>query len=82
VQIEQTHTGYDIYVEYRAEKTGKSEAEIRVEIGAEEFERQVRQLHTQWMSGEFSFGKFTELISIPHWELWQILETFDLPLHR
>ena len=82
MQIERTHSAYDIFAEYRAEKTGKSESEVRAEISADEFERQVRQLHAQWMNGEFSFGKFTELIGIPHWELWEILDALGLSLHR
>lgn len=64
-----SQTAFNLYAQIRAEATGKPEAEIRAEISPEEFERQVRQLHYQWLSGEFSFGKFTELIGVPHLEL-------------
>jgi hypothetical protein len=70
---------YDIYVSIQAEGAGRNEAEIRAEISREAFERQVRQLHYQWLCGEFSFGRFTELIDVPDWELRQILDALNLP---
>jgi hypothetical protein len=81
----QTHhltTAYDLYTQARAEQTGRTDAEQRANISPEAFEAQVRELHQCWMGGEFSFGRFTELIGVPHWELWEILEALGLPLHR
>jgi hypothetical protein len=82
MQIQENTEAYGIFIQIRAEMTGKEEAEIRAEITPEEFESQLRQLHHQWLSGEFSFGKFTELIGVPHLELWEILDLLGLALHR
>ncbi|MBC7811887.1 MAG: hypothetical protein H7175_12105 [Burkholderiales bacterium] len=82
MQTGQRELAYHIYLELMVEKTGKNEDELKAEIGLEAFEKQVRQLHYQWMCGEFSFGKFTEIIGIPHWELWEILDALGLQIHR
>ena len=55
---------------------------MNVEISPDEFEQQIRELHQGWMQGNFSFGRFTELIGIPHWELWEILDKLGLEIHR
>jgi hypothetical protein len=47
----------------------------------EAFERQLHELHVRWQAGEFSFGRFTELMGVPHAELWDILDAFGLKLY-
>jgi len=61
---------------------GKDQAAVRAEINPDEFERQLRQLYAQWLAGEFSFGKFTEIIGVAHAELWEIFDALSLPRHR
>lgn len=73
---------YELFVEIHADYTGKSTEQVRAEISPEQFEERLRDLYQQYAAGAFSFGRFTELISVPHWELWQILDTFGLPLHN
>jgi hypothetical protein len=82
MEIQKSAAAYDIYVQTRAEITGKSEAEIKAEIKPEEFEKRVRDLYHQWICGEFSYGRFTELIGVPHWELWEIFDALGLPRHK
>lgn len=80
--IEQTTSAYDLFVEAHSLYINKDQAEIRAEINPGEFERQVRQLYAQWLAGEFSFGKFTEIIGVAHAELWEIFDALGLPRHR
>ncbi len=72
---------YDLFAQYRAEQTGQTESEIRQAFSQAEFEQLLHNLHQRWLNGEISFGRFTELIGVPHWELWEILEAMKLPLH-
>lgn len=72
---------YDLFAQCRAELTGQSETEIRQAFNQAEFEQLVYNLHERWLNGEISFGRFTEMIGVPHWELWEILEAMRLPLH-
>lgn len=81
-QMEQTSTAYERFVEAHSLYLGREAEQIRAEIQPDEFERQVRQLHGQWLSGAFSFGKFTEIIGVAHAELWDILDILGLTLHR
>jgi hypothetical protein len=82
MQAQQTKHAYDLFVEARSLYTGQTETDIRSTVSEEEFERQIRQLHEQWMHGEFSFGKFTEHAQIAHLELWEILDALGLQIHR
>jgi hypothetical protein len=82
MHIKQDTTAYDLFTHMRAEITGKTQAELQREWTPEAFEAQIRSLHARWMAGEFSFGRFTELIGIPHLELWEMLDALDLSLHR
>lgn len=39
-------------------------------------------LHEQYMAGQFSFGRFTELVGVAHLELREILALMSLPTHN
>jgi predicted HTH domain antitoxin len=67
-------------VRAKAEQEGVQIDQIESEIPPQDFERQINQLYTRWNSGEFSFGRFAELIGLSHWELWEILEACELPI--
>ena len=82
MQAEKYADAYDLFAQIRAEIEGKTEAQIKAEVTHDAFEKQIRELYSQWTSGEFSFGRFTELIGVPHWELWQILDAFGLPRYK
>jgi hypothetical protein len=82
METTQNILAYDIFLEIQAEKTGKTAAELRAEFPPEEFIKHLGVLYNQWQSGEISFGKFTELINVPHWELREILEALSLQLHN
>ncbi len=71
---------YDLFLEAHALYTGQTIDEIRVEISPEEFEARIRALHYQYMNGQFSFGRFTELAGVAHLELREILDAIGLPL--
>jgi len=73
---------YEIYAQIRAEIEGKTEQEIKAQTPPDVFEKLVRELYGQWTAGEFSFGRFTEIIGVPHWELWEILDALGLPRHK
>lgn len=73
---------YDLFVEAHSLYTGKSPETVRAEIDSDHFEARIRALHLQYMSGQFSFGRFTELAEIAHLELREILEAMNLPLHN
>ena len=82
MQMEQTVTAYELFVQAHSLYTQHSPEQIRADIRPDEFERQIRQLHRQWLDGDFSFGKFTEIIGVAHMELWDILDALDLSAHR
>ncbi len=82
MQMEQTTTAYELFVEAHSLYTQRSAEQIRADVRPDEFERQLRQLHSQWLNGTFSFGKFTEIIGVAHAELWDILAALGLVLHR
>lgn len=80
MQTKQT-TAYDLFVEAHAAYIGKSPEQIAAETTSDEFEELLSSLHHQYMEGQFSMGRFTELIQVPHLELWEILEVLGLPIH-
>lgn len=82
MQTKQATAAYELFVEMHADYTHQSPDQMRAAISPDEFERQVRDLHYRWLSGEFSFGRFTEIIGVPHAELWAILDALALPLHK
>jgi hypothetical protein len=82
MQTQQATNAYDLYMEAHAAYSNKSLIQVQSETPPDLFESRVRTLHQQYMAGEFSFGRFTELLGVPHWELWQILELLDLALHN
>jgi predicted HTH domain antitoxin len=82
MQTKETTHAYEIYVQAQRDKTGKTAQEIQEATPLEKFEIQIFDLYQQWQAGEFSFGRFTELIGVPHWELWEILEALGLPIHH
>jgi hypothetical protein len=71
---------YDLYVRAKAEQARIGIDQIEAQIPPQDFERQINQLYARWSNGEFSFGRFAELIGLSHWELWEILEALDLPV--
>jgi predicted HTH domain antitoxin len=73
---------YDLFVEAHSLYTGKSPETIRAEIDPDHFEARIRALHHQYMTGQFSFGRFTELAEVAHLELREILAALNLPLHN
>jgi len=73
---------YDLFVEAHALYTGKHPEEVLSLISADEFEARIRALHYQYMSGKFSFGRFTELAGVAHLELREILDALGLPSHH
>ncbi len=82
MQTKQITAAYDLFVEMHADYTGKSIEQVQAEMSPEQFEDRIRQLYQQYSAGEFSIGRFTELIGVPHWELWQILDMLGLPVHN
>lgn len=82
METQERTIAYELFAQSRAEQTGQTENEIQAIISPSDFEALVRDLHHRWINGEFSFGRFTELIGIPHWELWEILDVMQLPIHR
>ena len=73
---------YELFAPIHADYTGKTLTQVRAEISPEEFETQIHELHKRYIAGEFSMGRFTELIGVPHWELWEILDMLGLPIHN
>jgi hypothetical protein len=82
MQTKQITAAYDLFVEIHADYAGKTVAQVQAEINSEKFEEQIHRLHEQYIAGEFSIGRFTELMGVPHWELWEILELLGLPVHN
>lgn len=70
---------YDLFVEAHALYTGKPIEQVQAEISPDEFEARIRALHYQYMAGNFSFGRFTELAGVAHLELREILDALGLP---
>jgi predicted HTH domain antitoxin len=70
---------YDLFVEAHTLYAGKSAKEIRAEISPDEFEARIRAMHYQYMAGQFSFGRFTELAGVANLELREILDALGLP---
>ncbi|MBL8155393.1 MAG: hypothetical protein JNM70_14510 [Anaerolineae bacterium] len=75
-------TIYDLFVEAHSRYTGKSAAQVRAELGPDECEARIRMLHEQYMAGQFSFGRFTELVGVAHLELREILALMSLPTYN
>jgi len=73
---------YSLFVAAHALYTGKHPEEILATISADEFEARIRALHYQYMAGNYSFGRFTELTGVAHLELREILEALGLPSHH
>jgi hypothetical protein len=73
---------FDRFVEAHSRYAGKSAAQIRTELGPDECEARIRMLHEQYMAGQFSFGRFTELVGVAHLELREILALMSLPTHN
>ena len=82
MQTKQTTAAYELFVEIHADYTGKSIEQVQAEMSPEQFEDRIQALYHQYSAGEFSIGRFTELIGVPHWELWQILDMLGLPVHN
>jgi hypothetical protein len=81
MQTKEAHA-YSLFVEAHALYTGKSPRDILNEISVDEFEARIRALHYQYIGGNFSFGRFTELAGLAHAELREILEVFGLSSHH
>jgi hypothetical protein len=82
MQTEQITAAYELFVESHAGYTSQSPDIVRSVITLSQFEDDLRRLHQQYMTGEISFGRSTELIGVPHAELWDILDMMGLPLHN
>lgn len=82
MQLEQTRTAYDIFIEVYAEKHGLTIQEAQQQVSPQDVETRLRALHQQWLNGAFSFGKFAELMDTPHWELWEMLDAARLTRSR
>lgn len=82
MQIKDMTAAYEMFVQVHAEYAHKTAEQVKTEIDMAQFEAQLHELHEQYMAGVFSFGRFTELIGVPHWELWQILDMMGLQLHN
>jgi hypothetical protein len=81
MQTKQISAAYELFVEIHADYTKQTPEQVRSTISPEEFEHRLHDLYGRWQAGEFSFGRFTELIGVPHAELWEILDAFGLKLH-
>jgi hypothetical protein len=75
-------TAYELFVEVRAAHTGKSTAEVQMEITPEVFEMQLNTLHRQYMNHEFTLGKLADLLEVPALNLVDILDAMDLPVRQ
>lgn len=82
MQTERIAAAYELFVEIHADYTAKTFDQVQAELTPEQFEAHVRDLHHQYMAGHFSIGRFSELIGVPHWELWEILDMLGLPLYN
>jgi hypothetical protein len=71
---------YERFLEAHALYTGKTPEQVQTEITPDEFEARIRALHYQYIAGQFSFGRFTELAGVANLELREILEALGLPL--
>lgn len=81
MQTKQVTAAYELFVDIHADYTKQTLEKVRSEITPEEFERRLQDLYARWQAGDFSFGRFTELMGVPHAELWDILDAFGLKLH-
>jgi hypothetical protein len=72
---------YELFVDIHADYRHQTPEQVRHEVSPEAFERQLFGLYERWQAGEFSYGRFTELIGVPHAELWEMLDAFGLKLH-
>ena len=81
MQTKEAHA-YDLFVEANALYTGKHPEEILTSISVDEFEARIRALHYQYIVGNYSFGRFTELAGVAHLELREILDALGLPSHH
>lgn len=79
---QQIIAAYDLFVTIHADYAGKTIEQVRQEISPEQFESKMYDLHRRYIAGEFSIGRFTELIGVPHWELWEILDSLGLSIHN
>ena len=81
MQTKEAHA-YSLFLEAHALYSGKRPEEILNTISADEFEARIRALHYQYLAGNFSFGRFTELAGVAHAELREILELLGLSSHH
>jgi hypothetical protein len=73
---------YDIYVEAHAAYTGLTRTQARAELSQAQFEQQLEQLHQRYMDEEFSIGRLADLLNVPAVNLFDILNTLQLPTYR
>jgi hypothetical protein len=82
MQTKQLTAAYDLFVAIHADYTDTTVDGVKASISPDQFEERLHSLYQQYAAGEFSVGRFTELIGVPHWELWQILDMLGLPVHN
>jgi len=73
-----TEAALRYYIASKAEDEGKSPDEVAREVTPESFEAYVRELHEQFMAGEFSQGEMADLLGLPRLELIHLLENMGL----
>jgi hypothetical protein len=73
---------YEQFIDSHARRAEKSEQDMREHISPEDFETRLRTLHHLYIEGEFTIGKFADLMGVPALNLVDILDALDLPIRH
>jgi hypothetical protein len=74
------HLAYEVFVEARAAHTGKSVADVKLEITSDAFEFQLRTLHSQYLKREMSLMKLADVLQLSTAQLNAVLDAAGLTL--
>ncbi len=75
-----TREGYTLTIELYAAYNHIAEAEALAQIREADFLTRLNDLHTRHMGGEFTASKLADLLGIPALNLYDLLETLELPV--
>jgi hypothetical protein len=77
---ETTREGYLLYIELIAAVQHISEGEAQARVSESDFLARLHDLHERHMAGEFSASKLADLLGVPALNLYDLLETMELPV--
>jgi hypothetical protein len=77
---ETTREGYFLYIELIAAMQHISEREAQARVSEADFLTRLHDLHARHMSGEFTASKLADLLGVPALNLYDLLETMELPV--